>query len=224
MTLAAGENNNTIDAGFFKDIKADIDIEKYVKAYSSIWDYWKADYKDADNAPGPDALTGTYVKFKYVVTNPGETNLKNIKVTDDKVWPKAEEKWGYNVGDQNKDKLLNPGEKWIYTASEFAKKGLQTNIGTATGTPVDSKGNSLGLPDETDTDAANYTGVGFSYTDKYDSKYDYSGFITGDDNNYGDFDYSKYLGSDDHYGDYSTFKDTVYDDDHSFSFFSFADK
>ena len=222
VSLSSGENDSTIDAGFFKDIKADIDIEKYVKAYSSIWDYWKADYQDADNPPGPDALIGTHVEFKYVVTNPGETDLKNIKVTDDKVWPKAEEKWSfygsYNVGDTNKDKLLNPGEKWIYTASEFAKKGLQTNIGTAKGTPVDRKGNSLGLPDETDTDAANYTGVGFSFKDGKD----YSDFIIGDGKDYGTIDYPKYFGSDGDYGSSFSFQDTAYGEDQSFSYFAFG--
>ena len=160
ISLSSGENNNTIDAGFFQDVDAEIDIEKYVKTKDSFWDFWKADFKDADTAPGPDALTGTVVEFKYVVTNPGETPLSHVKVTDDKLFPKAKKTWwGYNVGDDNKDKLLNPGEKWIFTASEFAQKGLQTNIGTATGTPVDHKGNPIGLPDVMDSDPANYTGI-----------------------------------------------------------------
>ena len=146
-------------------LNADIDIETYVKTLDSYWDVWKADFKDADTAPGRDALTGTIVEYKYVVTNPGETPVSNVKVTDDQLYPKAEKTWwGYNVGDYNKDHLLDPGEKWIFTASEFAQKGLQTNIGTATGTPVDHTGYSIDLPDVTDSDPANYTGTGwFSY-------------------------------------------------------------
>ena len=38
---------------------------------------------DANSPPGPDIHVGDEVVWQYVVTNPGETSLSNISVTDD---------------------------------------------------------------------------------------------------------------------------------------------
>ena len=39
---------------------------------------------------------------------------------------------GFNVGDSKADSQLDPDEVWLYTASEHAQEGLQTNTATAT--------------------------------------------------------------------------------------------
>jgi hypothetical protein len=59
---------------------------------------------------------------------------------------------GFNVGDTDRDRVLDPGEIWIFRATTPALGGLQTNTGRATGTDRVS-GAML-----TATDPANYTG------------------------------------------------------------------
>ncbi|OZH52612.1 hypothetical protein AFK68_23225 [Hydrocoleum sp. CS-953] len=130
---------------------------------------------------------------------------------------------GFNVGDENKDSLLNPGEEWIFTASETAKEGLQTNLGTAMGLPVNASGDPLGLADVEDSDFANYTGIG-SKVGGDDDDDGFSHFILGDDDDDDGGDFSKYLAGDDDdddRGSSGTFyqQDDAYPDDHPFSYF-----
>ncbi|PTN11002.1 DUF7467 domain-containing protein, partial [Nitrosomonas aestuarii] len=111
--------------------------------------------EDADTPSGPEAAFGTAVDFTYVVTNPGSTPLANVSVSDDRLSNVT-----YVEGDTNADNKLDPGEAWIYTASETALVGQVTNTGIVTATPVDALGNPLGLPEVTDQDDANYIVVG----------------------------------------------------------------
>ena len=108
------------------------------------------DNVDADNAPGVEAIVGDNIVFTYIVNNTGDTAL-DIDVTDDRLSP------SFVDGDANGNSLLDTDEEWIYTASETASQGLQTNIGTVVGTPVESNGDIIGIPDVTDFDPANYT-------------------------------------------------------------------
>ncbi len=108
-------------------------------------------FVDANNPPGPDAIIGTKVDFLYEVTNIGDTPLANIVVTDDKLTPTAVEENGFNIGDTNKNNLLDIDEKWLFDAHETAGEGLQTNKGTATAV---LNGTTL-----MDMDLANYTGI-----------------------------------------------------------------
>ena len=64
-----------------------------------------------------------------------------------------------NTGDNNFNFVLDPGEHWLYTASETVRHGQQTNIATASGEPLDQNGNHLGLSEVFDTDPANYFGA-----------------------------------------------------------------
>lgn len=64
-----------------------------------------------------------------------------------------------NTGDTNFNFILDPGEAWLYTASETVRHGQQTNIATASGLPLDENNNPVGLPEVFDTDPANYFGV-----------------------------------------------------------------
>ncbi len=110
--------------------------------------------EDADTGSGPQALIGSTVEFNYVVTNPGSAPLANVTLTDDRLSNVV-----YVEGDDNNNGLLEAGEKWIFTATETAKTGQTTNIGTAKGTAVNAQGQDLGLPQVSDQDAAAYTGV-----------------------------------------------------------------
>jgi len=77
----------------------------------------------------PTALTAGpgWVTYTYRVTNPGTFVLSGVTVTDNKVSPVT-----YVSGDVNKDKLLQPGETWIYTA-RVNLKATTTNTATARG-------------------------------------------------------------------------------------------
>ena len=104
---------------------------------------------DADTPGGPDvpqAQVGDTVKFNYLVTNPGNVSLANVVVTDDNATPinTADDfnpapvlSGGFNVGDDDKDGFLDPGEQWLYTSSIIASTvGCFTNISVVTGNPV----------------------------------------------------------------------------------------
>ena len=67
--------------------------------------------------------------------------------------------------DSDNDGLLDTNETWTYTASTTVTPGQYTNIGTASGTPVDENGNPLTdpdgnpLPDASDSDPSNHFGA-----------------------------------------------------------------
>ncbi len=102
-------------------------------------------FEDANTAPGPEAIVGSTVQFKYIVSNTGNEKLSNVNLSDDKIAGLTLEE------DGNGDAFLDPGEEWIYSGSEIAKEGLQTNKGTATA--------KLGSTDLMAMDPANYTGI-----------------------------------------------------------------
>jgi hypothetical protein len=58
---------------FPPDPKPKIDIEKYTNN------------ENADSAPAPSITVGQSVTWKYIITNTGNFELKNIVVTDDKL-------------------------------------------------------------------------------------------------------------------------------------------
>ena len=102
-------------------------------------------YEDANTAPGPEAIIGSTVQFKYIVSNTGDEILSNVDLTDDKIASLT------LVENGNGDEFLDPGEAWIYTGSETAKEGVQTNKATATA--------DLGSTELMAMDPANYTGI-----------------------------------------------------------------
>jgi len=104
--------------------------------------------EDADTPTGPEILVGDPVTWTYVVTNPGNVTLTNVKVTDDQgVTPV------YKSGDTDLDGDLGVDETWIYEASGTAVLGQYKNTGT-----VDAY---EGANDEeaTDSDLSHYLGV-----------------------------------------------------------------
>ena len=102
-------------------------------------------FEDANTAPGPEAIVGSTVQFQYIVSNTGTEKLSNVNLTDDKIAGLTLEE------DGNGDAFLDPGEEWIYSGSEIAKEGLQTNKGTVTA--------KLGDNELMAMDPANYTGI-----------------------------------------------------------------
>ncbi len=74
---------------------------------------------------------GGSVTYTYEVTNPGMVVLNDVSVTDDKLSPVI-----YVSGDVNSDKLLQPGETWIYTGT--------TNLSVTTSNTATAKGSANG--------------------------------------------------------------------------------
>ena len=103
-------------------------------------------FVDADSANNaPEAVIGTEVEYKYVVSNLGDEALTNVNLTDDKIASLT------LVENGNGDNILDAGEKWTYSAFESAVEGLRTNKATVTA--------DLGNVELMDMDHANYKGI-----------------------------------------------------------------
>ena len=100
--------------------------------------------QDADSPTGPNIPVGGLVIWEYVITNPGDSPLSNIIVTDSEggVTPL------YVTGDDG-DNILQTTETWIYQAGGTAVAGQYANMGYVTGTPL------VG-PDVSDEDPSHY--------------------------------------------------------------------
>ena len=105
---------------------------------------------DADAPPGLEVMTGSTVTFTYIVKNTGDTALKNVVLTDDRITNVT-----YVSGDTNHDGLLDRTEAWTYTAKEVAAAGTIKNTGTVTA--LDAITGSMAV---TAKDDAYYTGLG----------------------------------------------------------------
>lgn len=80
------------------------------------------------------------ITYTYTITNPGNVPLSNVTVSDNKCSPVAATlSGGFNIGDTNKDNLLQPGETWKFTCTytpnfgSYFPWGVLKNIATATG-------------------------------------------------------------------------------------------
>lgn len=148
-TGGPGANNHTIDAGFIARPTASISIVKSVNG------------QDANTAPGPTVDAGSTVTFTYLVTNTGTETLQKILLVDDKLGTIT-----------CPSSSLAPSASMTCSATDTAKVGLQTNIGTVTGTPVCETATTIDEGEQppvticgepvTAKDPANYTGAGAS--------------------------------------------------------------
>jgi len=79
--------------------------------------------------PSPLALVSGsgLVTYTYKVTNPGDSTLSNVHVTDDKISTVS-----YVSGDINLDDLLQTDETWTYTSQAMVEE-TTTNTATARG-------------------------------------------------------------------------------------------
>jgi uncharacterized repeat protein (TIGR01451 family) len=124
-------------ANYFGGDQPAIDVEKYVSLNGgAIW-------FDADSAPGPQAITGAAVSFKFVVTNQGSRPLTGITLTDDTL-----DLSGCAVPD-----TLDPQAGFECVVGPVPATEVP-HVNTATVSAVD------GDVTVTDTDQAHYTGGG----------------------------------------------------------------
>ena len=143
---------------------------------------------DADTGPGPTFVEGSTAKFTFVVTNPGVISLANVVVVDDNETPgnTADDynpmpvlSGSFNIGDENQNSVLDPGEAWLYCSTKIVTAGQHTNVGSVAGTPINGSGTVLG-PAVRDTDAANYNAGVLQLSS-------ISGYVYYDQNNDGTF-------------------------------------
>ncbi len=118
---------------------------------------------DANTATGPVVAVGSTVTFTYVVTNTGNVPLGSVVVTDDNgTAGDTSDDFTATLqsGDTDSDGLLDLTETWTFEAIATATAGQYTNIGDATGNPVDDAGTDLaGIADASDNDPSNYFGA-----------------------------------------------------------------
>ena len=135
VTTAAGNVSNT-------SVTAN-SISHYFAAAPAIAIAKQTNGQTALTPPGPSVEAGGTVTWTYDVTNPGNEPLKNVVVTDDNGTPSNPaddfnpkpilDAGGFNVGDTNKNGLLDPGEDWKYIVP-----------GDGTGRPVREQGRDHG--------------------------------------------------------------------------------
>jgi uncharacterized repeat protein (TIGR01451 family) len=84
---------------------------------------------DITKTASPTSLPagGGTVTYTYTVTNPGTVEFSDVVVTDDMVSPVT-----YVSGDTNGDEILQPGETWVYTATDTLTE-TTTNVAVVTG-------------------------------------------------------------------------------------------
>ena len=128
VTTAAGNVSNTA-------VTAN-SISHYFAAAPAIAILKQTNGQTALTPPGPSVEAGSTVTWTYDVTNPGNEPLKNLVVTDDNGTPSntADDfnpnpvlAGGFNIGDTNKNNLLDPGEDWKYTFNGAAQVGQYEN-------------------------------------------------------------------------------------------------
>jgi uncharacterized repeat protein (TIGR01451 family) len=117
-----------------------ITVKKYVSVDGGVT------WEDAQSAPGPSAVIGSEVRFKFVVTNTGNVLLTNLTLSDTV--------YTLNV---NLPGSLDPGKNYEYILTGVkAESGQHSNIATATGR--------YGTRTELDNDSAHYLGKGETIT------------------------------------------------------------
>src|SRR5262249_22195215 len=106
--------------------------------------------EDANDPANPrPLLVGTNVVWTYLLTNPGTVAMAVTSITDDAGTPTVpnddftplpvlQTGTTYNVGDANKNGLIDPGEAWLYTSAGAVtykvRAGLYGNTATVTAT------------------------------------------------------------------------------------------
>ncbi|WP_421722951.1 DUF7507 domain-containing protein [Bauldia sp.] len=149
------ETYEELEATVPLDFEAKIEIEKATNG------------SDADTPTGPEITVGGDVVWTYFVKNTGNVLLTDILVTDsdndvDPIAVVGNE--GFNVGDIDKDGILDFDEEWEYEAKGIAEEGPYSNIGTATGKAVYEPEDGEdpvpveGVEDPKDTDPSHYIG------------------------------------------------------------------
>jgi len=97
--------------------------------------------EDADEPPGPLLEVGDIAMFDYLVSNAGNVPLEFGEIRDDHgtpddptddFEPTPVEDSGFNIGDLNRNDLIDTDETWAFAASTVVVPGRYMNTGRAT--------------------------------------------------------------------------------------------
>ncbi len=144
----------------------DSDASHHFGANASIDIETATNGEDADTTDGPTVPVGETVTWTYQVTNTGNVDLANVIITDDL------------GGVVCTVPFLSVGETVTCTLDGVAGTGVNGNIGSVVGTPVDPAGDPIldpstdqALTDVTDTDPTHHNGVTVQVHPKVDIGY-----------------------------------------------------
>jgi hypothetical protein len=145
--LPVGTTVQDDDLSHYRAAVVEIDIEKATNGH------------DADQAPGPLLTVGDPVRWTYVVTNTGDTALRDVVVTDDRVASAAID------CDSSGSNLiagpLAPAASFTCVATGTAVEGAYENTGTVAAhgpATVDVNGDPVPGLQVSDQDLSHYTG------------------------------------------------------------------
>jgi len=165
-TVTAGQYTNIAtaaaeDAGGVPT--SDTDPSNHFGVQASMTIVKSTNGDDANTPTGPVLAVGSTATFTYVVANTGNVALGSVTVTDDHGTPgDSSDDFSPTLqsGDTNSNGRLDTSESWTYQATRTVTAGQYTNIGTATGNPVDSGGVDIaGIADATASDPSNHFGA-----------------------------------------------------------------
>ena len=148
-------------ANYFGTDDASVVSVRLEKAVNAVNPNAPTSAEDADSVTGPQLAAGSTVVWTYRVFNTGTVAVLVDSLSDDAgtptngaddFTPAAVLEAGFNIGDTDRDNLLDVGETWLYRATGTALAGQYTNIGTVTVADPN------GLATATASDPANYLG------------------------------------------------------------------
>jgi uncharacterized repeat protein (TIGR01451 family) len=132
-----------------------------------------------------EAYVGDNITYTYTITNPGNTPLSNILVTDDKAGNITYD-GGYQSGDTNGDEILDVDETWVFTATyNVASNDTSPLVNTATVSGTDALSRSVESEEDTaSVDILRPVVVRFpdagtayiGYEDQFHGDFDYNDF------------------------------------------------
>ncbi len=161
VTGTAVDSTGTAIAGFQQ--LTDTDPANYIGVTAAVNVVKSVNGQDANTTTGPSLVVGATATFTYVVTNTGGATLGTVGISDDNgtTGNTADDFTAtLQSGDANNNGRMETTETWTFQATRTVVAGQYSNIGTVTGTPVDSTGTAIvGLTAVTDTDPANYFGI-----------------------------------------------------------------
>jgi len=130
-------NTGTASGRYGDQSVSDSDPSHYFGGFASIRIEKKTNGEDADTPTGPAILVGQPVFWRYEVSNPGNTAIRDVAVSDSRgvtitpvdIAPAD----GFTDGDADADGQLDPNETWLFEATGTAEIGQYSNIGRAEG-------------------------------------------------------------------------------------------
>ena len=126
------------ERSFHIGVAAPLELVKAVNAADPLA---PTQYEDADFAPGLTLPIGDVLTWTYLLRNTGSAVVEVVGIQDDGGVPGAvgfapdpvEDADGFNVGDADRDGLLDPGEAWLFRRAglDTVARGQYRNTATA---------------------------------------------------------------------------------------------